>query len=112
MGERFFCVFTFYNRTHSRRGTVQQEVRDHVEPGSKAYTDALPSYNGLNSAYVHEAINHAECYVRGAVPASIVTTRAGGAGSGRFLTPTGNDELGEKPHIAEVMTQYPKKSVF
>jgi len=52
---------------NARRVTVQQEVRDHVEPGSKVYTDALPSYNGLNRDYVHEAINHAECYVRGAV---------------------------------------------
>ncbi len=52
---------------NARRVTVQQEVRDHVEPGSKVYTDALPSYNGLNKDYIHEAINHAECYVRGAV---------------------------------------------
>jgi transposase-like protein len=52
---------------NARRGTVQQEVRDHVEPGSNVYTDALPSYNGLNGDYVHEAINHAECYVRGSV---------------------------------------------
>ncbi len=52
---------------NARRGTVQQEVRDHVEPGSNVYTDALPSYNGLNPDYIHEAINHAECYVRGAV---------------------------------------------
>jgi transposase-like protein len=43
------------------------EVREHVQPGSNVYTDALPSYNGLGRDYVHEAINHAECYVRGNV---------------------------------------------
>ncbi len=52
---------------NARRGTVQGEVREHVEPGSQVFTDALPSYNGLNRDYVHEAINHAECYVRGNV---------------------------------------------
>ena len=52
---------------NARRDTVQQEVRANVEPGSKVYTDALPSYNGLNKDYIHEAINHAECYVRGNV---------------------------------------------
>src|ERR1039457_503297 len=45
---------------NARRGTVQQEVRDHVEVGSKVYTDALPSYNGLNRDYVHEAIRSEE----------------------------------------------------
>lgn len=50
---------------NARRDTVQQEVRDHVEPGSKVYTDTLLSYNGLNQDFIHEAINHAECYVRG-----------------------------------------------
>ena len=52
---------------NARRDTVQQEVRANVEPGSKVYTDALPSYNGLNRDFIHEAINHAECYVRGSV---------------------------------------------
>lgn len=53
--------------SNARRQTVQGEVRQHVEPGSKVYTDALLSYNGLNSHYVHEAINHAVCYVKGNV---------------------------------------------
>jgi len=50
-----------------RRKTVQAEIREHVETGSQVFTDALPSYNGLNKDFVHEAINHAECYVRGNV---------------------------------------------
>lgn len=52
---------------NARRDTVQHEVREHVEPGSQLFTDSLPSYNGLKKDYVHEAINHAECYVRGNV---------------------------------------------
>jgi transposase-like protein len=52
---------------NARRQTVQAEIREHVETGSQVFTDALPSYNGLNKDFVHEAINHAECYVRGNV---------------------------------------------
>ncbi|MGO8836323.1 MAG: IS1595 family transposase [Limisphaerales bacterium] len=50
---------------NARRGTVQGEIREHVEAGSQVFTDALPSYNGLNPDYVHEAIDHAKEYVRG-----------------------------------------------
>jgi transposase-like protein len=51
----------------AKRNTVQAEIRQHVVPGSQVFTDELMSYNGLNRDYVHEAINHAECYVRGNV---------------------------------------------
>jgi transposase-like protein len=52
---------------NARRVTVQDEVRQHVEAGSQVFTDALPSYNGLNKDYVHQAIDHAREYVRGNV---------------------------------------------
>jgi transposase-like protein len=52
---------------NARRQTVQNEIRENVHAGSQVFTDALPSYNGLNKDFVHEAINHAECYVRGNV---------------------------------------------
>jgi len=52
---------------NARRNTVQGEIREHVEPGSQVFTDALPSYNGLNQDYVHQAIDHAKEYVRGNV---------------------------------------------
>jgi len=52
---------------NARRATVQAEVRQNVEAGSQVFTDALPSYNGLNQDYVHEAIDHAKEYVRGNV---------------------------------------------
>jgi transposase-like protein len=52
---------------NARRNTVQTEVRENVEAGSQVFTDALPSYNGLNKDYAHEAIDHAREYVRGNV---------------------------------------------
>ena len=52
---------------NAKRQTVQAEVRQHVQPGSKVYTDALASYNGFDKDYVHRAIDHAECHVKGRV---------------------------------------------
>jgi len=52
---------------NAKRGTVQYEIRQHVTPGSNVFTDALRSYNGLGSDYIHEAIDHAKEYVRGNV---------------------------------------------
>lgn len=52
---------------NARRGTVQAEIFQNVEPGSEVFTDALASYEKLGPSYVHEAINHAECYARGRV---------------------------------------------
>ena len=50
-----------------RKRALQAEVRQHVEPGSELFTDALPSYDGLAAEYVHKVIDHAECYVKGHV---------------------------------------------
>jgi transposase-like protein len=50
-----------------RRGHIQPEVRKHVEAGTALYTDALMSYDGLGSDYVHNVIDHAEAYVEGNV---------------------------------------------
>jgi transposase-like protein len=47
-----------------KRKTLAALVHKYVEPGSAVYTDALPSYNKLNSHFAHEAINHAVCYVK------------------------------------------------
>jgi transposase-like protein len=51
----------------ARRATVQGEIRQYVIAGTSVFTDALPSYNGLNAEYVHQAIDHAKEYVRGNV---------------------------------------------
>jgi transposase-like protein len=49
-----------------RKKSLQQLVRENVEPGSNLYSDDLKSYDGL-SEFAHEVINHAEAYVRGNV---------------------------------------------
>ena len=51
----------------AKKGTVQREIRENVALGSEVFTDSLASYDGLNPDYVHEAISHAEAYVRGRV---------------------------------------------
>jgi transposase-like protein len=52
---------------NAKRPTVQGEVRQHVQPGSQVFTDALRSYDGLERDYIHKAIDHAECYAKGKV---------------------------------------------
>jgi transposase-like protein len=52
---------------NTKMGTVQYEIRQFVTPGSNVFTDTHPSYNGLNTQYVHAAIDHAREYVRGNV---------------------------------------------
>jgi transposase-like protein len=47
-----------------RKRTLQNEVRASVAPGSRVYSDALRSYDGLDGEYIHEVIDHAEGYVR------------------------------------------------
>ncbi len=47
--------------------TLQVEVRENVEPGSEIHTDALRSYRGLDSEYIHNVVDHAEKYVDGHV---------------------------------------------
>jgi transposase-like protein len=50
-----------------RKAELQKNVREYVLKDSNLYTDALPSYNGLNDDYTHQVIDHAEKYVDGAI---------------------------------------------
>jgi transposase-like protein len=50
-----------------RKAELQKNVREYVLKDSNLYTDALPSYNGLNDGYTHQVIDHAEKYVDGAI---------------------------------------------
>ena len=52
---------------NAKRATVQGEIREHVQPGSQVFTDALRSYNGLERDYIHKAIDHAKCYAKGKI---------------------------------------------
>lgn len=49
------------------RGTVQTAVLDHVEQGSKIYTDEAALYRTLPNTYTHAFVNHMERYVDGRV---------------------------------------------
>jgi transposase-like protein len=51
----------------TKKRELQATIRAHVEPGASVYTDALKSYTGLDSDYVHQVIDHAEAYVDGQV---------------------------------------------
>jgi transposase-like protein len=42
-------------------------VRANVKPESNVYTDTHSAYEGLEDEYVHEAVNHLEEYMQGAV---------------------------------------------
>jgi transposase-like protein len=50
-----------------RKHLMQKEVRSHVLVGTAIYTDALASYEGLDSDFIHKTIDHAEKYVDGRV---------------------------------------------
>jgi transposase-like protein len=50
-----------------KKKDLQAFVREHVEPKSALYSDALKSYDGLSGDYAHQVIDHAVAYVDGAV---------------------------------------------
>jgi transposase-like protein len=50
-----------------RRRTLASEVRQRVEPGADVFTDALKSYDDLDTDYIHQVIDHAEAYAKGRV---------------------------------------------
>jgi len=47
--------------------TFQGQIKQHVTSGSTLYTDEWVGYSGLNEAYLHRVINHAEAYAKGKV---------------------------------------------
>ncbi len=49
------------------REILHGEVRGNVESGAELFTDALRNYKGLEDAYIHKVINHAEKYVDGQI---------------------------------------------
>jgi transposase-like protein len=53
--------------TNTRMESLQPHVERHVEQGARVHTDSYVSYNGLETRYVHNVINHAERYVDGLV---------------------------------------------
>src|ERR1039457_6896661 len=53
--------------TDRKKKALQAEVKAHVQAGSALYSDALLSYDGLESEYAHQVVDHAVEYVRGLV---------------------------------------------
>lgn len=51
----------------TKKRTLQNVVREHVEPGSDLYTDANYGYVGLVEEFGHEVVDHAVEYVRGKI---------------------------------------------
>ncbi len=53
---------------NTRRETLQREILNNIEHGSKVYTDEATAYdNALKNNYIHETVNHCDEYVRGQV---------------------------------------------
>lgn len=50
-----------------KRRKLAAEVQWNVQHGSTVYTDAFPSYTGLERDYIHHVIDHAYEYARGQV---------------------------------------------
>jgi transposase-like protein len=50
-----------------RKNTLQARVKEQVKTGSAVYSDALPSYDGLDREFEHQVVDHAIEYVRGRV---------------------------------------------
>jgi len=52
---------------NTRKKTLGPEVRQYVEAGAEVFTDALKSYSDLSADFVHQVIDHAECYAEGRI---------------------------------------------
>ena len=50
-----------------RKHGLQALVRENVEAGAALYSDAFPSYRGLDADYLHGVIDHSEKYVEGQI---------------------------------------------
>jgi transposase-like protein len=51
----------------TKRRTLQGHVKEHVEEGTAVFSDASPSYVGLQKSYEHQVIDHAIAYVNGKI---------------------------------------------
>ena len=50
-----------------QKGELQRRIREKIAVGTEIHTDALRSYDGLESEYAHKVVDHAEEYVNGNV---------------------------------------------
>jgi transposase-like protein len=52
---------------NTKRETLQNEILNQVQHGSKLYTDQAVTYDKLAHTYAHQMVNHVETYVNGRV---------------------------------------------
>jgi len=50
-----------------QRATLHDVIHRHVEAGSAVYTDAWKAYKQMDQKFIHDFVDHAEAYVKGAV---------------------------------------------
>ena len=50
-----------------QKTTIHAEIKKHIEAGAALYTDEMLGYNGLDSKYAHQVIDHAVAYVDGKI---------------------------------------------
>jgi transposase-like protein len=50
-----------------KRETLQTEILNNIEHGSRIYSDQAIAYDKLKEQYIHETVNHADQYVKGQV---------------------------------------------
>ena len=50
-----------------QRATLHDVIHRNVEPGSTVYTDAWKAYRQMDPIFLHDFVDHAEAYVKGAV---------------------------------------------
>ena len=50
-----------------RRKTLQAQILNNIEHGSRIYTDKTVAYENLHLQYIHEVVDHAQKYVQGRV---------------------------------------------
>ncbi len=73
------------------RKVLHGKIRQVVESGANVYTDAMHSYEKLDSDYAHKVIDHAEKYVEGEVhPNGLRTSGACSSGPFTALTSASN----------------------
>jgi transposase-like protein len=50
-----------------QRAALHDVIHRHVEAGSAVYTDAWKAYKQMDQKFIHDFVDHAEAYVKGAV---------------------------------------------
>ena len=82
-----------------KRETLQNEILNNIEYGSRVYTDAAVAYYTFGKRYVHEVVNHATEYVHGQVHTNGLENfwSSGGGDARRKASPSGHPETMRTP---------------